>query len=140
MDRKPPLAVSEDHPVRKVELVISGLLRIGVTASFVIVLVGTMISFVHHPDYASSPERLVHLTKPGAAFPHTIGGVIRGVREVRGQAIVVLGLLVLIATPVMRVAVSILAFLYEDDLAFALITTLVLTLLLLSFFLGRVEG
>ena len=50
------------------------------------------------------------------------------------------GLLLLIATPVTRVAVSIFAFVYEKDRVFVIITIIVLSLLLLSFFLGRVEG
>ena len=83
---------------------------------------------------------LRRLTSPGAAFPRTMGEVIAGVREMRGQAIVVVGLLLLIATPVMRVAVSIVAFAVERDWVFATITGVVLGLLLLSFFIGKVEG
>jgi uncharacterized membrane protein len=66
--------------------------------------------------------------------------VFDGLRHGRGQAIVMIGLLILIATPVMRVAVSILGFVYERDAPYFLITVLVLTLLILSFVLGRVEG
>ena len=50
-----------------------------------------------------------------------------------------LGLLVLMATPVMRVAVSVLAFIHHRDRTYALITAAVLCLLLLSLVLGRVE-
>jgi uncharacterized membrane protein len=50
------------------------------------------------------------------------------------------GLLLLLATPVLRVAVSILAFIYEKDGIFVMITSIVLALLLLSFVLGRVTG
>ena len=50
------------------------------------------------------------------------------------------GLLVLIATPVLRVAVSILAFWQEGDRKFVLITSVVLALLLASFLLGKVGG
>ena len=57
----------------------------------------------------------------------------------RGEAIVTLGLLVLIATPVMRVAVSVVAFIQHRDRTYALITAAVLCLLLLSLVLGRVE-
>jgi len=46
----------------------------------------------------------------------------------------------LIATPVMRVAVSILVFVYENDRIFILITCVVLALLLLSFLLGERRG
>jgi len=49
---------------------------------------------------------------------------------------VAFGLLVLIATPVTRVAVSIVAFIRMRDRRYVVITTVVLALLLLSFFLG----
>ena len=126
--------------VRKVELLISRLLRLGVTVSLVIVVGGTVVSFVHHPDYVSAPAELKRLTQPGAAFPHTVAEVANGVAQLRGQAIVAVGLLVLLATPVARVAVSIFAFLYERDRVFVAMTTAVLLLLLLSFLLGRVAG
>ena len=47
------------------------------------------------------------------------------------------GLLLLILTPVVRVAVSILAFRAQRDRTYVLITSAVLVLLLLSFVLGR---
>jgi uncharacterized membrane protein len=129
----------DQERVRRVELLISNLLRFGVLASLALILFGTTLSFVHHPTYVSSPDALQHLTQPGAAFPHTQRDVIAGVRAWRGQAIVALGLLVLIATPVMRVAVSVLAFIYQRDRIFTLITFTVLTILILSFVLGKVE-
>ena len=125
---------------RRVELAISTLLRVGVIASLSIIVAGTILSFVHHPTYVSSSAELARLTKPGAAFPHTLEQMLAELREGRGRAVVVLGLLVLIATPVARVAVSILGFVYQRDRAFVVFTTIVLTLLLLSFWLGRVEG
>jgi len=126
--------------VIKVELAISTLLRVGVITSLSIVVVGTILSFVHHPDYLSSAPALDRLTRPGAAFPHTLHDVVTGILNLRGQAIVVLGLLLLIATPVLRVAVSVLAFVYQKDHKFTVITLLVLALLLTSFLLGKAGG
>ena len=130
----------DDRRVRQVELLISRLLQAGVVVSLFFVVFGTALSFVHHPDYRSTPEELRRLTSPGAAFPQTLPQVWAGVKEGRGQAFVVVGLLLLVATPVMRVAVSIAGFAFERDRAFVAITSLVLALLLLSFFLGRAEG
>lgn len=129
-----------NEPVRQVERVISNLLRTGVLISFTLVVLGTILSFVHHPGYTSSATELQRLTRPGAAFPHTLPEVARGLREWRGQAVIAAGLLVLIATPVLRVAVSILAFWQEGDRKFVLITSVVLALLLASFLLGKVGG
>ena len=60
--------------------------------------------------------------------------------RLRGQSVVVFGLLMLISTPVLRVAVSIFAFVYQKDGRFVIITTVVLLLLLLSFGIGKVGG
>jgi uncharacterized membrane protein len=128
------------YKARQVEILISTLLRVGVITSLTIVAAGTMLSFLHHPDYLSSRDELARLTKPGAAFPHSAGEVISELRQLRGRAVVTLGLLLLIATPVMRVAVSVLAFIYERDRAFVIITATVLALLLLSFALGKATG
>jgi uncharacterized membrane protein len=137
MSEKP--AAGPSPGVRKVELIISTTLRVGVITSIVIVAVGVVVSFVHHPDYLRDRAELQRLTAPGAAFPHTLSDVTAGLREMRGQAIVAVGLLVLLITPVVRVAISVLAFLLERDHAFTIITVVVLVLLLLSFVLGRVE-
>jgi uncharacterized membrane protein len=120
--------------------VISNLLRTGVLISFLLVVVGTLLSFVHHPGYTTSTAELQRLTRPGAAFPHRFPEVAQGLRAGRGQAVIAVGLLVLIATPVLRVAVSILAFWQEGDRKFVLITSVVLALLLASFFLGKAGG
>lgn len=124
-----------DEP-RWVDYLISWVLRGGVTLSLAIVLIGVTITFVHHPDYFQSRPALGALTSSGASYPSTIGAVAAGVRDGHGQAIVTLGLLLLIATPVVRVAVSIAVFIIERDRLYVLITTAVLTLLLLSFALG----
>jgi uncharacterized membrane protein len=126
--------------VHQVEMVLSTLLRSGVVLSLTIIVLGTLLSFAHHPDYTSSTGELRRLTRPGAVFPIAISQVVSGLGRFEGRAVVVLGLLLLIATPVMRVAVSVLIFVHQRDWIFVVITSVVLVLLILSFFLGRVEG
>jgi len=135
-DSASPASQKANGRVRRMEIIISYVLRAGVIASLAIVVAGSVISFIHHPEYVSSSAALQRLTRPGAAFPHTLSDVAAGVRHMQGQAIVALGLIVLILTPVMRVAVSILAFIYQGDRAFTLVTIAVLCILLLSFVLG----
>ncbi len=131
----------QDHKVRQVELLISTILRVGVVVSLCVIVFGTIVTFVHHPQYLHESQDLATLTTPSRyTFPHTFAELLAGLRQFEGRAIVVAGLLLLIATPVMRVAVSIFAFVYERDRVFVVITTIVLGLLLLSFFLGKVEG
>ncbi len=75
------------------------------------------------------------------SFPQTLSQVWAGLLVLHPQAIIALGLLLLIATPVLRVAVSIVAFALEHDLRFVVITALVLAILLLSnVLLGTLVG
>lgn len=122
--------------IHRVEMVISTLLRTGVVVSIVLIVLGIALLFMNRPASMNSPEQLLVMTRPGAEFPHTIAAVVSGVTVLQGEAVIALGLLVLIATPVMRVAISIFAFVYERDGTFTLITSVVLVLLLLSFLLG----
>ena len=119
------------------DLLISRLLRSGVLTSLALVLSGLALMFVHHPSYLRSAEALRRLTTPGAAFPTSLGDVAAGFRDARGQAVVAAGLLVLVLTPILRVALSILLFARRGDRAFVAITTTVLAILLASFLLGK---
>lgn len=132
--------MTDQDRVRKVEILISSILRIGVLTSLAVVLAGLAISFVHHPDYLRSRQDLKQVTAPGRTSPNNFHDVVDGIRQGRGEAVTMLGQLLLIATPVVRVAVSILAFVYERDPVFVAITAFVLAMLVVSFFLGSVEG
>ena len=137
-----PIPPHQDVPpaVQRVERLISIILRVGVMCSLATVIVGTVVSFVHHPGYRWSGKDMPALTAPGGAAPNSIGAIGAGVLAGRGAAIVMAGLLMLIATPVLRVGVSIFAFLLQEDWIFALITAVVFGLLILSFFLGGAGG
>lgn len=119
-----------------VETLIGWVLRAGVVISVSIIVIGLALTFFHHPEYVSSEEALRQLIDPERRQLDSRAGVWRGLLQQRGQAIVMLGLLLLIATPVMRVAASIFIFARERDRLYVAITTLVLLLLLTSFFLG----
>jgi uncharacterized membrane protein len=129
-----------DEPVTGTERLISRVLRGGVLISLGLVVVGTAITFAHHRDYLTDSSQLDALTGDGAVFPRSLGDVGRGLAKLQGRAVVMLGLLVLIATPVMRVAVSIMAFARQRDRTFVGITVVVLCLLMTSFVLGRAGG
>jgi uncharacterized membrane protein len=122
---------------RRMELVISGLLRVGVSVSLAVIVIGSIVTFFHHPEYVQSTTELQRLTRPGAAVPQTVRDVLLGVEALQGPSIVALGLLLLILTPVLRVMVSIATFARERDRLYVLITSAVLGLLVLSFLLGR---
>lgn len=108
--------------------VISWILQGGVIVSAAIICLGCGLLLWRTPQAAGQAL---------AAFPHTPGEVWQGLWLLTPQAYIALGLLLLIATPVLRVAVSILAFAREHDRRYVVITSLVLLVLCLSFFLGK---
>ncbi len=135
----PPVAAEAlESGVASPELLISHLLRSGVMLSLTLVTFGMSLTFVHHPDYFSSTQALQRLTAPERG-PHDLTDVLADVMNARGQAFVMVGLLVLMATPVLRVVLSLLVFSRQKDRAFVTVTSVVLGLLLLSFLLGGVE-
>jgi uncharacterized membrane protein len=111
------------------ELLISAVLRGGVLLSAAIIALGTATFFWGAlTGHASANE---------GAFPHTVGDTLAGVGAGHPAAIIVLGLLVLLATPLLRIIVSAVIFARERDWRYVAITLLVLAILLLSFALGK---
>lgn len=133
-----------DEQTLRVELFIAQLLRWGVVISFVIVATGigavvvtgqTGYHQIRLDDVASVVQYRV---RPD--FPNSLGGVLSGLIALKPYAIIALGLLVLIAIPVARVAVSVVAFALERDWLYVVITAFVLAMLLLSFAIGEAGG
>lgn len=118
------------------EVLIGNLLRYGVASSLAVILLGTLVTLVHHPDYLYSSEALERLIRP-ESIPHDLATVMAGAFAMKGRALVMIGMLMLIALPVTRVALSLVIFSYQRDRAFVAITSTVLFLLLLSFLIGR---
>lgn len=108
--------------------IIGWLLQGGVLLSSAITLVGLLMLYF-------SPNAFS--LKKVETFPHTLATVWVGLLTLEPQAIIVLGLMLLIATPVLRVAVSVIAFGLEQDMRYVIITLIVLAILITSFLLGR---
>jgi uncharacterized membrane protein len=119
-----------------IERLISIALRTGVLLSMAVIVIGVALTFVHHPDYFRSRPALGELTSAGATYPHTIRAVASDARQGHGQAIAMVGILLLIATPIVRVALSTALFAVEKDKLYAGITLVVLILLLVSLLTG----
>lgn len=125
----------EAKALHQTELIISFVLRFGVLLSGSVILFG-FILFLFHRESGS----LHNLEGTHPIFPHTFSAVLAGVGNGDPVAMIMLGLVLLIATPVTRVAISILAFAVEKDWTYVIITCVVLTILLISFFLGKAGG
>lgn len=120
---------------RRIESVLGNILRAGVVLSAVIVLLGGILYFFQ--GGGRTPEFHVFQGVPGC----TLGNmdIIRGVLGLRGPCIIMLGLLLLIATPVARVLFSAIAFALEGDRTYVVITLVVLALLLVSLLSGTLS-
>ncbi len=129
-----------EEKVRKVELAISLVLRIGVVISVVVIAVGLGLMFAHHPAYLPIRGHFSYkeLTSKSTPFPHSFASLGHSIVQGDGRGIVVLGVLILILTPVLRVVAGVVSFLYEKDPPMALVTFYVLVVLVGSFFLAGV--
>jgi uncharacterized membrane protein len=127
------------HDPMSIELVISEILRWGVRISLGLIVVGTVLCFAHSNDYGArggTAEDLRALLTGAASFPRTLSWLWDGLAHLRGAAVVVAGLGLLIATPVMRVLASAIAYAIEKDRVYTLISLAVFTLVILSFCMG----
>jgi uncharacterized membrane protein len=113
----------------QMDRIISFVLRGGVLLSAGLLILGALLYFAR-VLWGGAPANPL-------SYPHTLGDVISGLAHGDPLAILTLGLIVLLLTPVARVAISIFAFARERDWLYVGITTLVLLILLVSFLLGR---
>ena len=111
------------------ENVIGYLLRYGViTASLVVLAGGTVYLFRHGhqvPEYRQfrgEPDKMRNLRLMWQAM-------LRG----EGRPLIMLGLLILIATPIARIAFSIFGYLLEKDYLYTVLTAIVLLVILWNF-------
>jgi len=133
-----PVQVASIPAPLAIEDLLSAILRFGVYACVGLVGLGITLSFLRHPEYLTSGEELHRvLTAPG---PRTLLEILESARIAQGRGFVMLGILVMIATPVFRVAASLIAFRQQRDRTYTWISATVLGLLLLSVVLGQAHG
>ncbi len=116
----------------QVDRTIGNLLRLGLVLSAVLVIFGATVYLARHggefisysvfrgepPNYRSLP------------------GIVKEAVDFHGRGFILAGLILLIATPVARVAFSVLAFFRQRDFIYVFATLLVLGILFFSLFWG----
>ncbi|HZW58386.1 MAG TPA: DUF1634 domain-containing protein [Nitrososphaerales archaeon] len=141
MDNQSP---PETKRQSEMQLLVSHTLLYGLLASTVIIVIGLVLMAVtNSTGYAcdSSGDALNcilsfnPLSSSASIYPTTLASVISGVLQTKPFAIIELGVIVLLATPVLRVFNSLILFGLERDRSFVLITLFVLGVLLFSFFI-----
>ncbi|NWJ47003.1 MAG: DUF1634 domain-containing protein [Chloroflexi bacterium] len=127
---------------------LSVVLRAGVILSAIVISLGLCLFLVTGKSgYAyddlnpNDGGRYMTLENTSAEyFPSTPQKIWEGVLTLKPFAIITLGLIFLILTPVVNVALAALMFIRSRDLAFSLISLFVLFVLVFSFFLGKAGG
>ena len=109
---------------------IGWILRGGVILSATIILIGFVLLLVH---IEGQPGFVMSI----GTSPHSFSQVWSGLKVLQPQAIIATGLLLLIATPVITVTTSLVAFAIERDRRFVVITSIVLAILLASMLIGK---
>lgn len=121
---------------RTIERLVSIVLRGGVSLSALVVLMGGVYYLVRHGEQPADFHNFHAL--PGA--DRIVGQIVHGAFQQRGRSIIQAGILLLIATPIARVAVSLAGFAMERDGKYVVITAVVLTVLLYSLISGAMAG
>ncbi len=126
----PQPALPKSWTDQRIETLVGILLRTGVMLAAAIVLTGGILYLAQNrgprTDYRTfhpEPPQLTDFSK-----------IVHGVATLNPESIIMLGLLVLIATPVARVGMCIVGFIFERDRLYVVISSIVLAILLYSLF------
>lgn len=121
-----------------VERLVGNLLRYGVIISCVVTTIGGIIYSIQRqgvrPDYTPTPDGV-----PFAGVDESLRSlstIIPRMLDGDGAAIIQFGVCVLIATPILRVLMSLISFLIEKDYMYVAISFLVLSIILANMLLG----
>lgn len=113
---------------QRLETNIGNLLRAGVLLSAATVLAGGVLYLLrHHADRVS-----YHQFAAGGSILQSFRGVLQSAVRLNSEGLIQFGLLLLIATPVARVALAVIGFALERDRLYAVVSLIVLVILILS--------
>lgn len=132
-EKQPPAVALRDSRDEQVELVIGRLLQWGVLAAAIVVVTGGLLLLA---QYGHLPANFRQFKGEDPAL-RSVGGIFRAALSGDSRAIVQLGLVLLIATPAARVALTLGAFVIQRDRLYILTTSIVLSLLLYGLIWGR---
>ncbi len=121
---------------QQLDQVIGIILRAGVIISALVVFAGGIV-YLAHNGWLQPNYRIFH-GEP--ADLRSIAGIISSARELQPSGIIQFGLLLLVATPIVRVAGSVVGFALQEDWVYVMVTVIVLVLLLFSLAGGGVPA
>jgi uncharacterized membrane protein len=115
----------------EMEYSIAKMLIVGVTVSALFVLLGGVLFLRASdavPDYS-------HFTAQSISS-HGFAGIVRGALRLHGSSLIDLGILLLVATPILRVIYCVVGFARQRDRLYVVISASVLVILMFSLFQG----
>ena len=109
----------------RMDIIVGNLLRTGVILSAAIIFAGGILYLLRHGGEMPS----YHVFRGEPADLRSVPGVLQSIAGLHARGIIQLGLLLLIATPVARVAFLVYGFARLKDLLYAAVALVVLALL-----------
>ncbi len=113
---------------RRLENIIGRLLQTGVLLAAAIVLAGGAFYLIQHHSDRTDYRAFV----PGSQDLRTLRGIVRSAAHFHSEGLIQIGLLLLIATPVARVAMAMVGFALERDRLYTIVSLIVLLILAFS--------
>ncbi|ACU54587.1 protein of unknown function DUF1634 [Acidimicrobium ferrooxidans DSM 10331] len=121
-----------EDPDAQVANVVGRVLGAGVVIAVVLVVAGLVVTLVSHPHFVVGPISYHVLVGRRAHFPVGLGGLVRALRHGRGEGIVLLGAVILLATPLAGVVASVIGFATAGVGRMAAVATVVLAILVVA--------
>jgi uncharacterized membrane protein len=115
-----------------IQRIIGWVLRMGVLLSISIVIFGGAIYIYRNGHTIAN----YHTFKGIPAFVQ-LDGIVNGILTFRGRAIIQAGIVLLIATPILRIVFSAIGFILEKDYLYTFISLLVLSVIFISMLSGH---
>ena len=120
---------------KDISVLLGNTLRWGVYLSLMVAMIGGvpyLYRHGHEPNIFVGQKFVEHDENIANLLRDTFHGIVQG----RGYYIIELGVLLLIATPIMRVLLSLVAFAFEKDRMYVCITAIVLIIITISMLSG----
>jgi uncharacterized membrane protein len=114
-----------------IQTAIGNILRYGVYLSLAVSLIGGIFYLKDHGSEKVA-SKYTHFVEKDDSFFDYLGKVFTGIRNLHGEEIVKLGIIILIITPTIRVIFSLLGFILEKDKLYIVITLIVLLIIAIS--------
>lgn len=117
---------------KDLQLFVGNILRLGVIISMAIVVIGLTLYLIQNGKTAN--DYSVFATG-NLSFSHFFRDLFHG----KSEAIIGLGVICLIFTPILRVIFAIIGFWLEGDRRYTIISIIILAIIIISMLLGAVE-